>query len=374
MQYSVVAFVTLFLVLLSNQAYNGNAKMINGYYENWVDPVNPGSGGSESPSYYKNDIASANHVLYSFLTFDTYPNPDYPAEKYWNGKAIYESMTAADVIEVMTETHPHWENEYEWQRAVIAALIKATHKNNAKFIWGIGGWSDVTKTLHEEQIPDFVDKCVELLKLDNGTLGDGIDFDWEHLSEDPQIKDEQRARIAKTMLALRTRLDEEGMQDKRIGYTTRFNAFWDEEHGNKPENYTWFASDGEGIKVEETLNELGSSLNAIVDWVHIMQYDVPPSDLNCPDKMELSTFVGVLEAFAKYVDKSKIVMGFEPGIQYAGGLWEGSDVDKQVIDHIEEMGYGGVMFWALNEHESGKDGCTGQNAQDLAKYAKNHFS
>jgi len=365
---------TVLLVLSLFLQRTESAKMINGYYENWIEPVNPGGGGSESPSYYKNDIASANHVIYSFLTFDTYPNPDYPAEKYWNGKAIYESMTAADVIKVMTETHPHWENEYEWQRAVIVALIEATHKNDAKFIWGVGGWSDVTKTLHEEQIPAFVDKCVELLKLDNGTLGDGIDFDWEHLSEDPKIKDEQRERLGKTMLALRTRLDEEGMQDKRIGYTTRFNAFWDEEHRNKPENYTLFASDGEGIKIEETLNEMGSSLNAVVDWVHIMQYDVPPSDLNCPDRMELDTFVGVLDAFALYVDKSKIVMGFEPGNQYAGGLWEGSDVDKQVIDYIEENGFGGAMFWALNEHDSGPSGVTGQNAQDLAKYAKSNFS
>merc|ERR1712135_224070 len=197
-----------------------------------------GGGGSSSPSYYSKDIASCNHVLYSFICLDQHPNPDFPATKYWNGKALYESMTAADVIVVMTETDPHWENPYE----------------------------------------------------------------WEHLSEDASIKDEQRMLLAKTMLALRTALDSKGMAEKTVGYTTRFNAFWDDEHGNKPANYTLFASDGEGLKIEETLNELGTSLNDVVDWVHIMQYDVPPSDLNCPDRMTLDTYVGVFDAFEKYVD------------------------------------------------------------------------
>ena len=47
-----------------------------------------------------------------------------------------------------------------------------------KFIWAIGGHSDLTKTLERDQIPSFVEKCVDLLRI----AGDGIDFDWEHLS------------------------------------------------------------------------------------------------------------------------------------------------------------------------------------------------
>ena len=350
-------------------------KMINGYYENWRAPTNPGSGETRDPSFYQNDIASLTHVFYSFLCLNQRPNPDLPAKKHWNGKALYESMTAADVIDVMTEKTPRWENQYEWQRSKIAALIEAVHDNNAKFIWAIGGWSDLTKTLRKEQIPVFVEKVVELLKLKKRKLADGIDFDWEHLNEDPDIVDEQRMILAETMLALRNALDKEGMQDKQIGYTTRFNAFWDNEHGNKPEGYTYFSSDGEGLKVEETLNKLNSSLNDIVNWVHVMQYDVPPSDLNCEDRMELSTFKTVLDAFSKYVDKDKIVMGFEPGNQAAGGLWEGCEVDTEVIDYVQEEGFGGVMFWAVNEHAVLPDtGETGQNAQQLAKYAKNVFN
>ena len=349
--------------------------MINGYYENWRGPINRGPGETRDPSFYRHDVASLTHVFYSFICLERRPNPDRPAKKYWNGNALYESMTAANVIDVMTETFPRYDNQYEWQRSKVAALIKAVHENGGKFIWAIGGWSDLTKTLRKKQIPRFVEKVVELLKLGKGRLADGIDFDWEHLNEDPDIKDEQREVLAETLLALRTALDEEGMEDKQIGYTTRFNAFWDDEHGNKPEGFTYFASDGEGLKVEERLNELNTSLNDIVDWVNIMQYDVPPSDLNCPDLMELGTYKTVLEAFGKYIDKDKLVMGFEPGNQAAGGLWEGCEVDVDVIDHIQENDYGGVMFWAVNEHANLKDtGVNGQNSQQLAKYAKDVFN
>ena len=43
-------------------------------------------------------------------------------------------------------------------------------------------------------------------------------------------------------------------------------------------------------------------------------------------------------------------MGFEPGYQAAGGIWEGIDVDKQVIDYIEDNNFGGIMFWSANNH------------------------
>ena len=344
-------------------------KIISGYWENWRGALNSKGGETKDPVYYKRDIANVTHVLYSFITLARRPNPDFPGKKYWNGHALYESMTAANVINAITETDPPWDNQYEWQRAKIAALIKATHQNNAKFIWAIGGWSDLTKTVYEDQIPLFVDKCVELLKRS----GDGIDFDWEHLNEDSEIIEEQRTVLAKTMFSLRIALDKEGMEEKQIGYTTRFNAFWNND--TKPEQYTYFTSDGEGLAVEKALNDLNSSLNKIVNWVHVMLYDVPPTDLNSPDGKTLSTYINVFDAFAKFVDKDKIVMGFEPGLQAAGGLWEGPELDKQVIDYVNAHDYGGVMFWALNEHASSKQtGRTGQNVQELAAYAKNIFS
>ena len=58
------------------------------------------------------------------------------------------------------------------------ALIEAVHDSNGKFIWSIGGASDLTKTVRPSDIDDFVQKCLRLLRI----AGDGIDFDWEHLS------------------------------------------------------------------------------------------------------------------------------------------------------------------------------------------------
>lgn len=60
-------------------------------------------------------------------------------------------------------------------------MIEACKKSGSKFIWSTGGWSDITMTLRPDQVDSFVDKVVELLRIG----GDGIDFDWEHLSTNP---------------------------------------------------------------------------------------------------------------------------------------------------------------------------------------------
>ena len=248
-------------------------------------------------------------------------------------------------------------------------LFRLLMKLGGKFVWAIGGWSDLTKTLQENQISAFVEICVSLLKI----AGDGIDFDWEHLSEDAENTLEQREVLAKTMLALRNGLDKEEMLDKQIGYTIRFNAFW--EGKTRPQGYTAFRSDGEGITIEQTLICSGSSLNNIANWINIMLYDVPPSDLDSPDGFTLETYKTVLESFGKYVNKDKIIIGFEPGGQAAGGKWEGIDVDEEVINYVEENNYGGVMFWAMNQPMlPPSTEITGINAQKLARYAKNIFN
>ena len=72
-------------------------------------------------------------------------------------------------------------------------------ENSKKWLWAIGGWSDLTQTIKLNQVDAFVAKCVDLLKKS----GDGIDFDWEHLSQDASIRDEQLKVMAMTMLKLR---------------------------------------------------------------------------------------------------------------------------------------------------------------------------
>ena len=44
--------------------------------------------------------------------------------------------------------------------------------------------------------------------------GDGVDFDWEHLSDHPEIRDQQIRSLAKVLKNLRKALDDNGMADK----------------------------------------------------------------------------------------------------------------------------------------------------------------
>ena len=177
---------------------------IGGYWENWKGALHPDSSSISDPAYYSNDINNFNHVYYSFLTLDKQPNPDNPHNKQWDGKSIYESMTAADVISVMTKTDPSWKNDNEWQRVKIQALIDECHAKGKKFIWAIGGWSDLTETIGDDQVDSFVNYCVRVLK----TSGDGIDFDWEHLSDNKDILSQQRHILGKIFPKLRKALDE----------------------------------------------------------------------------------------------------------------------------------------------------------------------
>ena len=345
-------------------------QFITGYWENWKGALRPqGSTSAHDPAYYRNDIKPYTHVLYSFLTLAKSPNPDNPAQAYWDGHAIYESMTQADVIDVMTTTDPAWQNPYNWQKLKVDALITAVHNNNGKFIWAIGGWSNLTKTIKPGQIDAFVNKVVELLKLS----GDGVDFDWEHLSQDQAITKQQLDTLAETLLKLRQALDKAGMQDKQIGYTTRFNAFM--ENGSEY-GFSNFASDGEGLAINNWLKAHGSSLNAVVDWVNIMAYDVPLTKCQMVkhgQTWSMPVYKDVFDTFAQHIDKSKIVMGFEPGGQAAGGVWEGMAVDKSVIDHIATL-YGGSMFWAINQPKlPPSTEVTGDNAYELANYSKQQF-
>jgi len=71
-------------------------------------------------------------------------------------------------------------------------------------------------------------------------------------------------------------------------------------------------------------------------------------------------------------------MGFEPGFQAGEGIWEGFDIDFEVINDMKSGGYGGIMFWALNDQHSETNpntpvsetyewqGTTGANCQYMA--------
>ncbi|KEI35514.1 chitin binding protein [Francisella sp. W12-1067] len=350
------------------------SKKVIGYWENWKPGLISGDykGSAE-------DVAPYTHVLYSFLTLDSSPNPENPANKKWNSGHINESMAGADVLSVMGNYQNPWDNNYNWQRVRIDSLINLTHSNNGKFIWAIGGWSDLQQTISDDQIDAFVNQVIELLKLG----GDGVDFDWEHLSQladgspNPN-KEQQLATLAKTLKTLREKLDAEGMSDKQIGYTTRFNAFFESSKNHGFANN--FNSDGEGIAIEKWLKDNGSSLDEVVNWVNIMAYDVSPNDMPNGKTWTKAVYEDMLNSFSKYVNPSLVVLGFEPGGQAASGEWEGLELDKQMIDYVAEKGFGGSMFWAINQPAMGtastyyQNVITGDNVNSLANYSQDAFA
>lgn len=337
-------------------------KHITTYLENWHKPY-------EIPTYYTN-------VHYSFLTLDKRPNPDSPHNAQWDGSALYESMAQADVLEVMKNVTPAWKNNYNWQKQSIDGAIALTKKQGQNFIWAVGGWSDLTKTVSRSQVQTLANEIVELLKIG----GDGVDFDWEHLSDDATQSAQQRKNLANVFLTVRETLDAHGMSDKKIGYTTRFNAFW--EDGNRPQGFKAFASDGEGLDIEREMNNLANkSLSDVIDWINIMMYDTSPTDLGGKSTgLALEQYKIVLDYFAQSEYKEKIIMGFEPGFQAAGGVWEGFKVDKQVVDYIAASDFGGVMFWAQNDqNKCNTVNCepagatTKENTEKIAQYTYNKF-
>lgn len=140
--------------------------------------------------------------------------------------------------------------------------------------------------------------------------------------------------MANLLLTVRKTFDANGMTDKKVGYTTRFNAFWDDD--TRPDGYMKFATDGEGLDIDKELQVLDQkSLSDVVDWINIMLYDELPTDVGGKSTgIDLEQYQVVFDHFASYEHKDKIVMGFEPGNQAAGGIWEGAAVDEQVVNYV----------------------------------------
>ena len=345
-------------------------KSISGYWENWKEALKaPARTQNSDPAYYSQDINPYTHVFYAFLTLAKTPNPDNPPNTYWDSMAIYESMTADNVLTLMQkypDGTPDWERIDNWQRAKIDALIQAVHQNNAKFIWAIGGWSDLQKTLRHDQIDAFITQVVDLLKLS----GDGVDFDWEHLSANPDIRTEQLNTMAEMLLKLHQALATAGMQDKEVTFTTRFNSFMQD---SSQYGFAKFPSDGEGFVIDQWLKSHGSSLSQVITRSNIMAYDVASNQMPNGQTWGLAVYQDVYNTFTQHLNKNQIVMGFEPGGQAAGGEWEGLQTDKSVIDMVQSTGYGGSMFWAINQPQYTSSEVTGLNADELASYSKSIF-
>merc|ERR1712072_1178173 len=80
-----------------------------------------------------------------------------------------------------------------------------------------------------------------------------------------------------------------------------------------------------------------------IHTINIMAYDAGGIQFN---------FETILKNFVAYSGDpniaGKINIGFEPGEQAAGGVWEGMDVDKAAAQFALDNGFGGAMIWAAN--------------------------
>merc|ERR1711907_662131 len=219
-------------------------------------------------------------------------------------------------------------------------------------------------------------------------MGDGVDLDLEHLTPYQRMGDEFNG-LAAFIKAMRSELDDvaknwasnaaakkaamqaeyDSLEDWKkqnvknyyetnfnyldevaanpvprleISWTTRFNAFLPEDN---PWNYL---VDGSVPPEDnyETDNEgkiLWPLAGQYIDTVNVMAYDAGGLEFN---------FETILKNFVAYSgDPSiagKINIGFEPGEQAAGGVWEGMDVDKAAAQFALDNGFGGAMIWAAN--------------------------
>jgi hypothetical protein len=91
------------------------------------------------------------------------------------------------------------------------------------------------------------------------------------------------------------------MAHKDIGWTTRFNAFYNDF--TRPNGYAHFESDGEGIMIEEELVKQGTSLRQVVKWANIMLYDMKPDEVNAPLGLTLENYKVILSFFERFMDK-----------------------------------------------------------------------
>merc|ERR1712203_55696 len=249
----------------------------------------------------------------------------------------------------------------------------------------LGGWSDYARigsVANGEKLAKVMGKFVA------HTFADGVDIDMEHLTPYDRMGDEFDGLVS-FINELRTELDDvatrwasnagkkkAAMQAEydaleswkktnvahyyetnfnyldevaanpvpylEISWTTRFNAFLPEDNvwnylypdSEVPEKN--YETDNEGLKLWP-----GAGKN--IDTVNIMAYDAGGILIN----MET-----VLKNFVAYSGDpsiaAKINIGFEPGEQAAGGVWEGLDADKKFAKFAYDNGYGGAMIWAAN--------------------------
>jgi hypothetical protein len=359
--------------------------------------------GCAKPDVFMQKIQSYTSINYGFTFLTTNPNPSQVTCgnsssqcPLWDGSAIYIAsggMSGSKVVTSSTDIHSINNSPGLVGISEVCRLARQGPAGPRRCKISLGGWSDWARLgtpSTAQQVANLIGKMVLY------SFADGIDLDFEHLTEFSWIdadKDEFSA-FAALIVAIRQQfnaitpsvwsstaqarytdiqteynampdwqknespwyptnmkymqeLQSNGPPYFEITYTTRFNAF---VNASNPFNYLApnspipppFPTRGEGSKIWSTVH------NA-VDTVNIMAYDA-----GSPSGALIFDFTKILINFATFgpVPKLSLNMGFEPGDQNAGGVWEGMDVDMATTKYIKDNGYGGVMIWAINPSDT----------------------
>merc|ERR1712166_1151986 len=404
---SSLLLLTIATIALATQAGDRGVELL-GYLENWVDvkwrdnnmPGNCYQGCFEPDAFIKTTKPySALNYGFTFLTQD--PNPDQldcsgshsgakdPGCPVWDGEALYLSKSSKPFSHSVDSTTTIDKPTPSIIAISEVARMSRQHPDGPKRLKiTVGGWSDSARM----DTAELAEKAAVLAsKLVEYSFADEIDIDMEHLtpfanttgdyefgafaafvtklhSEFRTVetnwlanaKARHDALLAEYMamapwqrtnaknfygtnLAYFKEMMSNPVPHLEISWCTRFNAF---VPPNDPFNYnlpglpipnTTYPTDNEGMKLWPEVGDL-------IDTVNIMAYDAGGLHFN---------FSTILQNFHELgnVSKTKINMGFEPGAQFAGGVWEGMDVDMKATQWIKDNGYGGVMVWAVNPGE-----------------------
>eukprot|EP01123_Difflugia_compressa_P000488 TRINITY_DN10568_c0_g1_i1.p1 TRINITY_DN10568_c0_g1~~TRINITY_DN10568_c0_g1_i1.p1 ORF type:complete len:446 (-),score=92.15 TRINITY_DN10568_c0_g1_i1:88-1425(-) len=413
--YTVVVLLTVLLGLCSS-----HPPEVIGYWENWVDVSwwennVPGNClmGCVVPSAYMTKVATYSSVNYGFTFLTQQPAPNQISCQnssqqcpIWDGQGIYVAeagMTGATVVNADTTIHTIEQSPGLIAISEMCRLSRQGPGAPKRCLITLGGWSDwarLDSVANAEKLATLIGKMVLL------SFADGIDLDFEHLTEFSWLSPNEVDAFISLLENIRLELNKitpdlwkataqarhddlvteynalpnwqkaesyyyptnikymldliaNGPPYFEISYTTRFNAIINESN---PFNYLLptspipptFATRNEGKKIWDNAGN-------VIDNINIMAYDAgsPAGAL----KFNFETILNNFQVFGP-VPAQKLVIGFEPGDQYAGGVWEGLETDVNTIKYVSTNGYGGAMIWAVNPESTNSANWCPQVAQN----------
>lgn len=252
-------------------------------------------------------------------------------------------------------------------------FVTRVQAEGKKAFISVGGWSDWARIDNDTNAETLATALEQLLKETNA---DGIDFDFEHLSTylSKNGKATDFDLFAEMINALSKNLKAANVAAK-ISYTTRFNAFGPKEKDPAPyasnlpktkpctvatdgtnRSLCYFASDNEGAY-------LWPKIKNSVDYVNIMAYDATTGQADGSIAIKFDAAKVAQTFVAGGVPASKIIYGFEPVQQAAGGQDAGLTANKKSTDALRAERAGGILLWAINQTGQKNESCL------LASYA-----